>query len=124
MASVAELSIVNSIHALVYPPSFPFRARFRPTTAREWSSVLVMEVKTSYSRGSARVLLNGVEIGTIGPRPWRDHFIIDYDIVSIIFRTELLTGRSFNELSMVPTSGDYLLVGNMWLHSYKELLSF
>jgi hypothetical protein len=62
-ASPAPSALVNS--------SFPFNKSIY-VYSRIWYGVLIMEVKTGYESAARNmdVVINGVKIGEIFPRPW------------------------------------------------------
>jgi hypothetical protein len=118
----SDISIIHNGSAFVNN-SFPFnKPFFLIRVDRGRPSLLIMEVKTSYTYPQrAQVRLNGMQIGWIEPRPWTNHFVVDYEPVSIV-----IPGSSFsvgylglpfpNILQIVPSGTDYLLVANIWLH--------
>ena len=122
----SDICIIHNGSALV-SNSFPFtKFFFLRSQDRGRPSLLIIEVTTAYTASSqtARVLLNGTQVGSISPHPWTNHGLILFDPVSIVIPGSSFSPSwfgSFNRLQIVPsgtipTATDYLLVANVWLH--------
>lgn len=122
---MSGFSVVSTPPAFVNS-SFPYEAVFglaNPYPARPLpnSAMLFIPVATLYahSYNSARVVLNGQDLGGIGSHPWTDHSVINLEIETFVFSVELLSasvplGPSIDILQITPEPGDALLVGNVW----------
>jgi hypothetical protein len=60
--------------------------------------------------------MNGRDIGGISPHPSTDHFILNLEQASFMFSVDLVDGDRYNEVRIVPTGRDLVVVGNIWLH--------
>src|SRR3954466_13876741 len=81
----ADFSVLDATGALV-TTGLPY-TRVGILLGLAAAEILVtLTVKTGYTdfAKAASVKLNGIEIGTIDPRPWTNHFVIDLETVTFV----------------------------------------
>jgi hypothetical protein len=146
VAGVGTFDILERTDGMVGASTPPFRRSFKAfAVLGQYPAYLQLWVKTGYDsnalQDNARVVLNGTEIGRIPPRPWVNHFLIDYDVVPIDFAGSLLrvwdgfspTSPCFwdpeaasckNDLDILPPPGstgrEYVLIGKIILHYQRD----
>jgi hypothetical protein len=124
----ADYVVVDSSGALV-SPSFPYSKFFGTSIIPLFPppsglAYLILTVKTGYGVDhpdySAAVLINGTKIGTIDPRQWINHFVIDLETMIFVFDNTLL--RGFLQTLQIVLQGNladpqnFLLVGDAICH--------
>jgi hypothetical protein len=111
MAAIYD--VVDSIGGLIATFQPPYRKFFLGNVNFTNNPILLMWLKTGYSTNdhAASVRVNGREAGKLLPRPWVDHFIIDFEAESLIFPRTFLNAAPYeqfpviNMLEIVPVAG-------------------
>ena len=108
--------VVDQVGGLVTTPSPyfpPYRKFFIANVNFIPDPMLLMWVKTGYSSfdSAASVRVNGSEIAKLQPRPWVNHFAIDFEAESLMVPRSVLFGGPFagspvlNTLEIVAAAG-------------------
>jgi hypothetical protein len=94
--------------------------------------LITMSVKTGYSDNlrAARVLLNGKQIGSVDPRPWVNHYLIDMETITFVVppsarppELDPIGHLAVATLQVIPTNADpdnWLFVGSVVCHYHKQ----
>jgi hypothetical protein len=101
---MANYVVPDSTGSLV-SASFPYSKLFvTAPRASSGKAYLTLTVKTAYTDPSfnAAVKINGTTIGTIDPRPWTNHFILDMETVIFVFDNTLLVTSLFSWPFLIP----------------------